>query len=159
MKSNCCLLASALVVLLAPPVMAQDLSKTFSELNRKYEAAVNNHDSKAWSALFADDAILVPAGTPIIQGRDNIQKWGEEATKVWNTLSVADGPVRGNDTVGWIAGTWAGNINTPDGKTMDLTGNYLTVAQKQGSQWLLIADSWNINPPPQAMTGSSTPPK
>ena len=30
---------------------------------------------------------------------------------------------------------------------MDLTGNFLVVVQKEGSEWKIIADTWNTNPP------------
>jgi ketosteroid isomerase-like protein len=130
-------------------------------LNKKYEATVSAHDAKQWASLYAVNATLVPAGSPIVQGRENIEKWGEAAVKVWNTLAISAGPITANGSVAWQVCTWSGNINTPDGKTLDLAGNYLTVLQKEGPAWQIVADTWNINPPKmeEPAVGSTTPPK
>jgi uncharacterized protein (TIGR02246 family) len=147
MKAIKLLLASLVVAAAVSPALAEDLSKTVADTVKKYEAAINGHNAKEFASLFGKDATLVSPGTPPIQGRENIEKWEEGRAKFWNKLSIADGPYTVNGSVLWTVGTWEGNANTPDGKTMDLTGNYLTVAQKEGSEWKIIAHAWNINPP------------
>jgi ketosteroid isomerase-like protein len=147
MRGKELLLASLVVAAAVSPALAEDISKTFADLNKKFEVAVNGHNAKEWASLFGKDAMLVPAGTPIVQGQDNIEKWAEGATKIWNKLSITGGPSTVNGSVAWQVGTWEGNVNTPDGKTIDLSGNFLVVVQKEGSEWKIIADTWNTNPP------------
>jgi ketosteroid isomerase-like protein len=147
MRGKELLLASLVVAAAVSPALAEDISKTFADLSKKFEVAVNGHNAKEWASLFGKDAMLVPAGTPIVQGQDNIEKWAEGATKIWNKLSITGGPSTVNGSVAWQVGTWEGNVNTPDGKTMDLSGNFLVVVQKEGSEWKIIADTWNTNPP------------
>jgi ketosteroid isomerase-like protein len=147
MRGKELLLASLVVAAAVSPALAEDISKTFADLSKKFEVAVNGHNAKEWASLFGKDAMLVPAGTPIVQGQDNIEKWAEGATKIWNKLSITGGPSTVNGSVAWQVGTWKGNVNTPDGKTMDLSGNFLVVVQKEGSEWKIIAHTWNINPP------------
>lgn len=161
MRGKKLLLASFVVAASVSPALAEDMSKTFADMNKKYEAAVIGHNAKEWASLFAKDATLVPAGAPIVQGRENIEKWGEDAVNVWNSLSANGDAPRANGAVAWQAGTWTGNINTPDGKTTDLSGNFLTIVQKEGSEWLITADTWNINPPKatEPAVGSTSPPK
>jgi ketosteroid isomerase-like protein len=147
MRGKKLLFASLVVAAAVSPALSEDLSKTFADLNRKFEVAVNGHNPKEWASLFGKDGTLVPAGTPIVQGLNNIEKWAEGATKVWNKLSITNGPSTVNGSVAWQVGTWEGNINTPDRKTMDLAGNFLVVLQKEGSEWKIIAATWNTNPP------------
>jgi len=112
-------------------------------------AAVNKHDAKGWAALFAEDAILVPAGQPIVTGRESIEKWGEVAAKIWNHLDVKREHSNSNGNIAWDTGSYTGNVNLPDGKAVDISGNYVFILQKEGSTWLIKANTWNINPPPQ----------
>jgi uncharacterized protein (TIGR02246 family) len=132
----------------------------FAAMNRKFETAIRNHDTASWLSLYADDAVLIPVGQPIVQGKEDLKKWGEGAAKVWNTLEIKEQQTRVDGSFAWQPGTWSGNINMPDGKAMDVAGNYLTILRKDGEDWKIIADTWNVNPPHQEppMTGSSTQP-
>jgi hypothetical protein len=49
----------------------------------------------------------------------------------------------------WQQGTWAGNINLPDHQTTDISGNFLIVAEKEGSTLRIKAHTWNVNPTTQ----------
>jgi ketosteroid isomerase-like protein len=131
----------------------------FNALNRKFEQTVSSQDAKGWASLYASNAILVPVGEPVVVGHDNILKWGEEAVKVWNKLSINEGPAVVKGDVAWQPSTWTGNINTPDGKKMDISGRGLVVLQKEGTDWKIVADTFSFDPPPSSATGSSTAPK
>jgi hypothetical protein len=49
----------------------------------------------------------------------------------------------------WEQGTWTGNINMPDDQTMDISGNFLLVAEKETSDLRIKAHTWNVNPTAQ----------
>jgi hypothetical protein len=49
----------------------------------------------------------------------------------------------------WEQGTWTGNINLPDAQTMDISGNFLLVAEKDGAALCIKAHAWNVNSPTQ----------
>ena len=123
-----------------------DISQAFAELNARFVDTVNDHDAISWAALFAEDAVLVPAGQVSVTGRKGIEAWAEIATKVWNHLEIKQGPCTADGNVAWESGTWTGNINVPDEQTMDLSGNFLLIAQKEGSAWRIKAHTWNVNP-------------
>jgi ketosteroid isomerase-like protein len=154
--------ASLMVIglLLSTPALAGEMD-AINALADKNVAAVNAHDAKTWASTYSKTAVLIPAGQPIVEGREAIEKWGEGAAKVWNSLKVTPGKTTLNGETAWQPGTWAGNLNTPDGKAIDLSGNYLMVLAKEGQDWSIIADTWNVNPPkaPEPVVGSSTPPK
>lgn len=63
-----------------------DISQEFAALNGRFAETVNSHDTVGWVAMFADDAILVPAGYAVVSGRKGIEEWAAMATKVWNSL-------------------------------------------------------------------------
>ncbi len=126
-----------------------DISQAFADLNSKFVETVNAHDAHRWAALFSEDALLVPAGQPSVNGRDGIEEWGEVATKIWNHLEIQQGRCSADGNVVWEQGTWTGNINLPDKQTMDISGNFLLVAEKEGPALRINAHTWSVNPTTQ----------
>jgi ketosteroid isomerase-like protein len=123
-----------------------DISPAFAALNDRFVDTVNSHDTPGWVALFAEDAILIPAGQEAVTGRKGIEEWAEVATKIWNHLEIQQGLCTSDGNVAWESGTWTGNINVPDERTMDISGNFLLIAQKEGSALRIKAHTWNVNP-------------
>src|SRR5258705_8035599 len=97
-----------------------DISQAFAALNGRFVDTVNSHDTRSWAALFAEDAILIPAGQGAVAGRKGIEEWAEVATKVWNRLDIQQGACTSDGDVAWEFGTWTGNINVPDERTMNI---------------------------------------
>jgi uncharacterized protein (TIGR02246 family) len=126
-----------------------DASQAFADLNSRFVATVNSHDAHRWAALFSEDADLVPAGQPSVTGRNGIEAWGEVATKIWNHLEIQQGRCSADGDVLWEQGTLTGNINLPDAQTMDIGGNFLLVAEKDGAALRIKAHTWNVNSPTQ----------
>jgi ketosteroid isomerase-like protein len=123
-----------------------DISQAFAKLNARFVDTVNDHDPISWAALFADDAILVPAGQASVTGRKGIEEWAEIAVKIWNRLEIKQGPSTDAGNVAWQSGTWTGNVKVSDEQTMDISGNFLLVAQKEGAELRIKAHTWNVNP-------------
>ena len=123
-----------------------DVSQAFADLNSRFVETVNNHDMPGWAALFSEDAVLVPAGQPSVVGRKGIEEWGDVATKIWNRLEIQQGRCSADGAVIWEQGTWTGNINLPDQRTIDISGNFLLIAEKQGPALRIKAHTWNVNP-------------
>ena len=46
----------------------------------------------------------------------------------------------------WEQGTWTGNVNLPDKQTMDISGNFLLIAEKEGRALRIKAHTWSVNP-------------
>ena len=126
-----------------------DISQAFADLNSRFVETVNSHDAHRWAALFSEDAVLVPAGQPSVVGRKDIEAWGDIATKIWNHLDIQQWRCSADGNVVWEQGTWSGNINLADHQTMDISGNFLLVAEKDGSNLRIKAHTWNVNPTAQ----------
>jgi ketosteroid isomerase-like protein len=122
-----------------------DIAQAFAALNGKFVDTVNSRDPAGWVALFADDAILVPADRPIVSGRKGLEQWADAASKIWNHLEISQGPCASNGDIAWETGSWTGNINLPDNETLDIGGYFLLVAQSDGDALRIKAHSWNVN--------------
>ncbi|AXF06019.1 YybH family protein [Paraburkholderia hospita] len=123
-----------------------DISQAFAALNGRFVDTVNSHDAPGWAALFAEDAILIPAGQEAVSGRKGIEEWADVATKVGNHLEIQQGFFTSDENVAWESGTWSGNINIADERTIDIGGNFLLIAQREGSALRIKAHTWNVNP-------------
>lgn len=111
--------------------------------------AFNSGDAKAVTALYAEDAILLPPGAPGAKGHAAILAFiakeianSKEAGAVFNVDPKTDAGVSGN--MGWESGTYTVTVK---GATVE-AGKFLSVSRKKGSKWLYIRDTWNADTAP-----------
>jgi uncharacterized protein (TIGR02246 family) len=121
--------------------------------------AYNAGDAKAISALYAEQAVLLPPGAPAAKGKAAIQAYfakdTAESAKAGVTFSLdpkskSDVGVSGD--LGWESGTYA--VSEKSGASVDV-GKYLTVYKKSAGKWLIIRDAWNSD----ASSSPATPAK
>jgi uncharacterized protein (TIGR02246 family) len=99
-------------------------------------------------ALYAEDAVLLPANAPEAKGRDAIRKYyaanmaGLKPGEAGMILESIQG-VSGN--LGWSSGRVKGTAT--NGATTS-TGKFLSVSRKVNGKWLYIRDTWNSDGPP-----------
>lgn len=104
-------------------------------------------DLEAVVALYAEDAVLLPANSPEVKGRDAIRKYyaadmaglkpGESGIIVESTQGVS-----GN--LGWSSGRVK---DTTAKRATKSTGKFLSVSRKVNGKWLYIRDTWNDDGP------------
>jgi uncharacterized protein (TIGR02246 family) len=115
--------------------------------------AYNGGDAKAVTALYTEDALVLPPGSAGVKGRAAILAFFTKDiadTKAGGATLVIDTKtdvgVAGN--TGWESGTFKVVVK---GQTVD-TGKFLSVSHKQNGKWLYYRDTWNMDsaPPPAA---------
>jgi len=105
----------------------------------------------AWTERFAEDAVVFPAGGPVLQGKAEIvERWKKDAFDPQGlTWSPAGAQASAAGDLGFTYGVWEKTGKGPDGKLTVMKGKYLTVWRKSADgQWLVVADIGNADPPP-----------
>jgi uncharacterized protein (TIGR02246 family) len=129
-----------------------------------WEKAYNSGDAKGVAAQYAEDALLLPPGSPAVRGREAILKFF--------TKDVADSRAGGvtfvinyptevgvSGSMGWESGTYKATVK---GAVVE-SGKFLSVSRKKDGKWLYIRDTWNADaapaPAPAATPPAATPAK
>jgi uncharacterized protein (TIGR02246 family) len=133
-------LATACVAALTVPAFAQNAE--IEAANAKWIEFFNKGDFAGVASLYTTDATAFPPGSPMVQGRDAIgAMWKGMAQQVTDpkltTLDVKPlGPAAAREI-----GTFS--LKTRGPMPQDVTGKYVVVWEKVGSDWKLAADIWN----------------
>ena len=134
----------ALVIVLAGmlglPAFAQQAD--IEAVNAKWIGLFNKGDFAGVASLYTEDATAFPPGSPMAKGRAAIEAmWKKMAEQVSDpkitTLDVKSlGPSAAREI-----GTFS--LKTKGASPRELSGKYLVVWEKIGSDWKLAADIWN----------------
>jgi uncharacterized protein (TIGR02246 family) len=116
-------------------------------LYKEFVFAANSSDAARFADVFTDDAIRIPADTPIIKGKEVILKDAQEFYEEFTEeakIEVLDAHMFG----GMISarGTWA-NISTPKdgGEPRKINGNWISILKKQSDgAWKIMWDIWTL---------------
>jgi ketosteroid isomerase-like protein len=131
-------------------------------LDKKIGEAYSNDDAAAVAALFTEDGVLVrPQGT--VYGREAIEKlYADTFQKIHlsNDTSKADqnSPhsigAAGNEI--WETGEWSVTLQGKKGPPMQLKGYNAYIDVREGDDWKIRMEIFNVTPAPAA-TPSPTP--
>ena len=130
----------AFVAWLIAPAFAQQAE--IEAVNAKWVDFFNKGDFAGVASLYTEDATAFPPGSGMVKGRAAIEAmWKSLAEQVSNpkftTLDVKSlGPSAAREI-----GTFS--LKTKDPTPQDITGKYVVVWEKIGSDWKLAADIWN----------------
>jgi len=137
-------LAAAAAVFAASPAFADPAG--IDAVRAAWEAAFTAGDGKAAAeAIFAEDAVLMPNGSPIVRGRDGIAAFWQG---VWDAgitglqLETIAVDIQGDTAI--VTGTWSIEVPKEGGGTMRVGGKDLVIYEKQADgTWLTTYDIWN----------------
>jgi len=115
-------------------------------LNQQFDAAFNSKNAQAIAALYANDAIVMPAPAgQVVKGRQAVAEFFGgliEAGVIEHALTMKEAVV--TDTLATQTGNWAGALIGEDGVKQQFGGNVQVVFQKQADgQWLAVTHIWN----------------
>jgi uncharacterized protein (TIGR02246 family) len=136
-------LASALVTACASaPPRAADRASDRQNIQRtleRYVEASRRQDAAALSALYADDAVLLPPEEEMVIGRKAIERFWQDGMEPGLSVEAVRVQVQGE--AGYLIGryTLAATADAPadSGKTV------LCFRREAGDRWAVTADIWN----------------
>ncbi|MBV8763718.1 MAG: SgcJ/EcaC family oxidoreductase [Hyphomicrobiales bacterium] len=125
------------------PAFAQD-SGQIQMLNDQFADAFNRGDALTLATMYTEEAVVLPAGAPLVRGREAIQNfWKKGAEQLEGMrLTTLDVQPLGNDAAREI-GTFV--LKTKGQSPQQLDGKYVVIWQKDGGKWKLSTDIWNAN--------------
>jgi ketosteroid isomerase-like protein len=119
---------------------------TLRQLEGEFMKAAAEHGSQGYLSYYADDAVEVPNGAPLIQGKVNIAKTmgfldDKNNHLTWTPVG-ADMSASGD--LGYTYGTYEFSSKDKDGKTVVDHGKYTSIWKKQGQgSWKVVLDMGN----------------
>ena len=127
----------------AQPVLAQDKA-TIQKLDDEFTAAFNKGDYSAVAGMYAEDATLLPPNAEMVKGRQAIQAFWTKAGEGLSDVKVVAVEVTplGSNAAREI-GTFS--AKTKSIPTTEVTGKFVVIWLKVGSEWKLATDIWNMN--------------
>jgi uncharacterized protein (TIGR02246 family) len=133
-------LAIALVAGLIGPTFAQKAE--IEAVNAEWMDFFNKGDFAGVASLYTEDATAFPPGSGMVKGRAAIEAmWKSMAEKVSDPkVTTLDVKPLGSSAAREI-GTFS--LKTKDPTPQELTGKYVVVWEKVGSDWKLATDIWN----------------
>lgn len=117
---------------------------------RAWAVAYNDGNADGVANLYADDAVVMPPGTPPLFGRAAIREYivGDSAAAKAAGLMLT---IEHGDSVGisgdlaWHTGPYS--VSDASGARVD-GGNYMEALQKQDGKWHIVRDIWNSDKAP-----------
>jgi ketosteroid isomerase-like protein len=142
------LIAVAVVPAVRPFVSAspKDTAETLRQLEGEFMKAAAEHGSQGYISYYADDAVEVPNGAPIIQGKANIAKTmgflDDKNNRLTWTPVGAD--ISASGDLGYTYGTYEFRAVGKDGKPVVEHGKYTSIWKKQKDRsWRVVLDMGN----------------
>jgi uncharacterized protein (TIGR02246 family) len=125
------------------PGLAQDKA-TVQQLENQWAEAFNKGDIASVVAMYTEDAYVLPPGGEMVKGRSAIQAFWTAASKDIGDikLTTVDVMPLGTDAAREIGTVTA---RTKEQQPEEITGKYVLVLRKVGSDWKIATDIWNEN--------------
>ncbi len=122
---------------------------TLRQLEAEFMKATADHGSQGYLSYYADDAVEVPNGGPIIQGKVNIAKGMGFLDQKDNHLTWAPvgADISTSGDLGYTYGTFEFRSKDKDGKVVVDHGKYTSIWKKQtDGSWKVVLDMGNASP-------------
>ena len=110
-------------------------------VNAKWIELFNKGDFAGVASLYTEDAMAFPPGSAIVKGRAALElMWKDMAEKVRIESPTLDVKPLGPSAAREI-GTLS--LKTKGSTPQEVTGKYIVIWEKIGSEWKLAVDIWN----------------
>jgi uncharacterized protein (TIGR02246 family) len=141
--SLCAAVIAAFVGGSALPAFAAEVRPEIEAANAQFSAMAAKRDAAGLAALYAADGQLLPAGSDVIRGREEIQKFWQVALD----SGIAGIALKTMEV--FAAGSTATEVGQYElrdaaGKVLD-QGKYIVIWRHEGHNWRLLRDMFSTN--------------
>ena len=116
-----------------------------------YVSASNAGDATALTALFTDDAVLMPGNAPTASGKEAIQAFYQSRFDQFTLeLAASQAEAEGAGEWAFARGTYTIKL-TPKagGEPIEYSGKYMNISKRQADgSWKMARHIWNSDKPP-----------
>jgi ketosteroid isomerase-like protein len=130
----------------------KDTADTLKQLEAEFMKAAAEHGSQGYMSYYADDAVEVPNGAPLIQGKENIAKTmgfldNQDNHLTWTPVGA---DISASEDLGYTYGTYEFRAKDKNGKLIVEHGKYTSIWKKQmDGKWKVALDMGNASPEPK----------
>lgn len=113
---------------------------------RSFAAALNAKDAKGASALYTEDAVLIPPGEALVKGREAIEEYWRGAIELGGIrdVSVETMDARSSGSLGYETGSFVLTVDGPDGEAVVERGRYIELLIREpDGRWISTHGIWN----------------
>jgi len=112
------------------------------KLNAQFAERFNKGDAAGVAAMYTDDAVVLPPGAGIAKGRAEIEAFWKKAAEAFGgmKLTTLDAKMLGQNAA---RETGYFTLQTKSQPPQEVTGKYIVIWERSGSDWRLGTDIWN----------------
>jgi ketosteroid isomerase-like protein len=135
------ILIAAVYLLAMNAAQAQEKGE-IERLNAHFAELFNKGDEAGVTAMYTNDAVVLPPGAGIVKGRNDIQAFWKKAAETLGDMKLTTVDVK---PLGGTAARETGHfsLKTKTTPSQEVVGKYVVVWEKVGPEWKLGADIWN----------------
>lgn len=143
-----CACASAMALVVPHAVGAQD-GPSMDELRSSYESAVNAGNAADVARWYAEDAVVLPPNVDRLEGRAGVERYFTEFMdqRRPSGLEITSEEDRQVGEAYLDTGTYSMTVSGPDGQPMEVGGDYVSLVEQVGGEWLITRHIWNQDMP------------
>lgn len=126
------------------------IRQALDDFGDTWETTALTNDGAALAAIYAEDAVVLAPGAPLMSGRAEIESGFVEmmtAAPFTAIDIVTDGvDVSASGDLAYGYGTFT-STNTVDGQPFEDTGKWTSIHENRDGQWVTVLDIWNSDGP------------
>jgi uncharacterized protein (TIGR02246 family) len=133
---------------------AEDVEAVTAAVNAiwdQYASSLNAGDVDRYMALWADDAMQLPPGSPPIVGKETLRAGLESEVDLFTfDMAITNEEVQVSGDLAVARGTYTATVTPKDGgEAIPIDGKYMTLLKRQpDGSWKIYRDIYNSNVPP-----------
>jgi uncharacterized protein (TIGR02246 family) len=143
------------------PAGAGHLGEAIRANDQAFAAGMLAGDVEAVMAQYADEAVVLAPGAPMLEGaqaiRDMFGPWLSSSPPTSMTLDGQTVTVASAGDYAHSVGTFTIAGTEPNGVEYSDAGKFVAVWKNVGGDWKMVADIWNSDNPPPGMESEAAP--